>query len=107
MKKINFSYNWNNKLDCNSYTTIRLANKTKYKRGEVYQINLKDKKHHEAKILGITSVQSIYHISEFIARIDTGYSAREAIGIIEKMYSKKRLNLRTQPFYVILLEKKK
>ena len=27
MKKINFSYNWNNKLDCHSFTTIRLSSK--------------------------------------------------------------------------------
>lgn len=37
---IDFSYNWNGKLNCNSFTTIRLANPNKYQIGLDYLVKL-------------------------------------------------------------------
>ena len=32
---INFSYNWNSKLNCSAFTTIRVKNDKKYRIGKV------------------------------------------------------------------------
>ena len=107
MKKINFSTNWNGKLGCSVYTTIRLQNISKYKTGDLYDVRLNGKPHHKAKILGIKTLPSIYHLSSFVCYLDTGYSAEETIGIFEKMYKAKVRNLQVQPFSIILLKKEK
>lgn len=101
MSIINFSTNWNNKLDCNCFTTLRLKNDKKYQLNHTYRIDLKKKPFKKAEILEIKSIYFI-QINEFIARLDTGYSAQETKDIIKKMYPK--VNLSTQPFYFILLK---
>lgn len=97
---INFSYNWNNKLNCKAFTTIRLRNANKYQIGKEYNILLKKQL---LKSAIIEDIKTIYYnqINEFIARVDTGYSAEETKNILKKMYSK--INLETQPFSFILL----
>jgi hypothetical protein len=100
---INFSYNWNNKLDCLSYTTIRL-DKIIYKEGEIYNIMLKDKKLHEAKIIEIRRLR-LDQINQFIAHLDTGYNLGEFKTIIKKMYPK--ADFQTQKLAFILLKKLK
>lgn len=97
---INFSYNWNNKLNCKAFTTIRLKNVNKYQIGKEYNILLKKQL---LKSAIIEDIKTIYfnQINEFIARVDTGYSAEETKNILKKMYSK--INLETQPFSFILL----
>ncbi|WP_299012027.1 hypothetical protein [uncultured Polaribacter sp.] len=98
---INFSANWNNKLDCMAFTTIRLRNSNKYQIGKEYKIILKKNFKKNARI---EAIKTIYfnQINEFIAHLDTGYSAHETKNIIKKMYSK--VNLETQPFSFILLK---
>lgn len=98
---INFSTNWNNKLDCMAFTTIRLRNSNKYQIGKEYKIILKK---NFKKNTRIEAIKTIYfnQINEFIAHLDTGYSAHETKNIIKKMYSK--VNLETQPFSFILLK---
>lgn len=97
---INFSYNWNNKLNCKAFTTIRLKNVNKYQIGKEYNILLKKQL---LKSAIIEDIKTIYfnQINEFIARVDTGYSAEETKNILKKMYSK--INIETQPFSFILL----
>ena len=98
---INFSYNWNNKLNCKAFTTIRLKNSKKYQIGKEFKILLKKEL---LKSAVIEDIRTIYlnQINEFIAHLDTGYSAHETKNIIKKMYSK--INLETQPFSFILLK---
>jgi hypothetical protein len=57
MDTIKFSHNWNNKLDCHAFTTLRRSNPRRYAA-----------------------------ISDFITWIDTGYSLDECKGILRKMY---------------------
>lgn len=85
MNKINFSYNWNNKLGCNVFTTLRLHNPNKYKKGETYQIFLKDEDMGSCEIVGIMTIP-FGGITEFSARLDTGYSLKECRKIIKRMY---------------------
>ncbi|GIW22567.1 MAG: hypothetical protein KatS3mg068_1574 [Candidatus Sericytochromatia bacterium] len=100
---IAFSYNWNNKLNNNAFTTFRLHNPNKYKEGMVYKIYLKDKYLFDAKIIDI-KVLKLDKINDFISYLDTGYSKEEFLNIIKKMY-KKIENLEDQLFDLILLKR--
>jgi hypothetical protein len=98
---INFSYNWNNKLDCLAYSTIRL-HKPIYKIGETYDILLKKEFKHKAQIVEIRNLK-LNQLNEFIAHLDTGYSLGELKAILKKMYPK--VNFETQQLSFILLKK--
>lgn len=100
MKTINFSYNWNNKLDCKAYTTFRLYNPSKYVVGDIYQIRLKDKPVHQALLVDIRRM-SLDKVNEFIAHIDTGYSLDEFRNIVRKMYT----GADNKEFCLLLLKK--
>lgn len=82
---ISFGYNWNNKLDCHAFTTIRLFQPTKYCIGETYDITLNKQKICEAIVIDI-KLFWLKDISPFIAYLDTGYSKEECTDIINKMY---------------------
>lgn len=90
MIQINFSYNWNNKLQCHYYTTLRL-NSPKFTVGLKYEIQLKKQKIHVGKIIEIRLL-SIDKINEFIGGLDTGYSAEECRLILKRMYKDQDLS---------------
>ena len=105
MKTINFTYNWNNKLDCKAFTTFRLRNPAKYKIGESYQILLKGKVVGTATIVQILPL-TLDKVNEWIARLDTGYSLPEFKKLVETMY-KNKVNVRMADFSLLLLHKEK
>ncbi|QAA81388.1 hypothetical protein EI546_06440 [Aequorivita sp. H23M31] len=102
MKTINFSYNWNNKLECKAYTTLRLENPSKYKVGEVYDVTLKDEVLHTATIVDI-KILRLDQLNDYIAYLDTGYNLDECRNIIKRMYSK--VDFSTKKLAFILLRK--
>lgn len=99
---INFSYNWNNKLDCKCFTTLRLSNHNKYRTGLEYEVHLKNQRIKNARIVEI-KVFTLDKINEFISRIDTGYSKEETIKIINRMYPD-TINNVGRSFMLILFE---
>ncbi len=105
METIKFSYNWNKKLENTCFTTIRLQN-SKYKIGEIYTIQAKGITDFEGKIIDIKHLY-LNEISEFIARIDTGYSKEKCTEIIRTMYKKSVFDWTTQKLSFILIERQK
>ena len=99
MERINFSYNWNNKLNCKAFTTVRLEN-DKFRIGDVYEIFLKGEKKENAQIVAIKPF-FLHAVSETVARIDTGYSKEEFIQIVKKMYP--HLDLETKRMFLLTL----
>lgn len=99
MERINFSHNWNNKLGCAAFTTIRPAGK-KYSIGTVYEAWFKDQFVARVQIVDIKEFR-LGQLNEFIARLDTGYDAGTCKGIMQKMYPEAD----TMRFYLILLTK--
>lgn len=88
---ITFSYNWNNKLDCKAFTTLRLK-QGKYVPEKVYDIYL-EKKGHNAEYLGKARCEAVKdlhleQVNEFIAYLDTGYNTVECRRIVRRMYGK-------------------
>lgn len=100
---INFSTNWNNKVACNYFTTIRLKNCKKYEIGKTYEIHLQGKFLKHALIEDIKTIK-LADVNEFIGGLDTGYSAHETKEIMKRMYGNKVQDINTQPFYFILLK---
>ena len=96
---IRFSYNWNNKLNCKSFTTLRRYNPKKYAVGMIHQVMLKTRDgwvtDYNNAVIVDTRGLSLGQISgnEFICRLDTGYSAEETVKMLMKMY--KGINLET------------
>jgi hypothetical protein len=102
METISFSFNWNNKLDCKSFTTIRILQPDKYRTGETYIITLKRKELFQAKIIEIKPFW-LKDLNEFIAYLDTGYNKEECTEIIKKMYQ--NINFQQKQISLILLKK--
>ena len=102
MIDVKFSYNWNKKLDCHAFTTIRLYNPQKHFKGQAVRILLNDKYLTDGFIYDV-SVFKIDQLNDFMAYVDTGYSAEEAKKILYKMYSK--VDFKTQKLAMILIVK--
>ena len=85
MEKIEFTHNWNNKLDNDAFTTIRPHNSHRYQINSFYDIFYRDKLKGKACIVDIRRI-SVKQINNFIGYLDTGYSAFQTQQIIRKMY---------------------
>lgn len=98
--RIDFSFNWNNKLNCKSYTTFRMKS-DKYKVGEVYSIYLKNQYLHDAECIDIKYL-TLDKVNNYTSYIDTGYSVDEFKNIVKRMYKEKA---DTSVFCLLLLKK--
>lgn len=88
MNKISFSTNWNNKLDNKVFTTIRPYNPKNFIINQVFEI------YHNKNLKGKAEIIKLDHfnlevIPEGYCYLDTGYSKKETVEIINKMYSGK------------------
>lgn len=83
--KIEFSFNWNNKLNCNAFTSIRLLNWNKYRTGRLYDIYLKKEFIKKAHLVEIRTFR-LSSLNEFVCFLDTGYDKKTTVDIIRKMY---------------------
>lgn len=99
-----FTNNWNNKLNCKCFTTLRLHNQQKYYRGAIKNVMLKDVSKGKAVIVGVQSFM-LSQVSEYVARIDTGLNAKECQQMIKSMYKKyAHINWNVQLLDFVLLE---
>jgi len=103
MKTISFNLNWNCKLYCNVFSTLRPRDDEKYQLDEVYQILLKGNDMGEAKAVMIKHFK-LSMMTEAIALIDTGYTKQRAIEIIATLYPNIE-NIADHEFSYILLER--
>ena len=106
MPSIKFQHNYNNKLNCNSFTTIRLHNDYNYSVGLNYTILLGTKNYGVAKLTK-KRVLRLDQLNEFIAQIDAGVSLNEFISMIKGFYNQKSIDWRTQELDLLLLVKVK
>lgn len=109
---IDFSHNWNKKLDATAFTTIRLRNDNKYKIGAEFYINLKHERRNINK--GVARCVDVKHfklaqLNNFIAYLDTGYNVSECRRMFEIMYKNVQppINWDEQELSLILLVKTK
>ena len=100
MDTIKFSYNWNNKLRNKAFTTIRLHNPNRYRKGEQYEIKLKTEPLGVA-ILHDVRCLTLSQLNDFICYLDTGYNLPETMQIFKRMYT--GINWETQKIDFCLL----
>lgn len=102
--RLQFSHNWNNKLLCDNFTTIRLHDPYRFKPGRVFEVVLKGVPMGKRVVLGIKTIR-IDQVSDLIARLDTGYNAADFRKIIGNMYKNKVANVDAAYFDLVLLGK--
>jgi hypothetical protein len=102
MQKIDFSCDWNKKLGCNAFTSIRLSDR--FHVGELIEVRLKNKLLFHATIVGKKSFL-LNEINDYIAYVDTGYDAKACRNIIQKMYVKHNIDWDTKKIIFYLLRK--
>jgi hypothetical protein len=103
LPQIPFANNWNHKLHCDFFTTIRLKSH-KYVIGQAYEITIRKEPAFDCVIVDMKELK-LNDISEWIARLDTGLSAKECRQLFIKMYSKSPIDWTTQVLQFILLQK--
>lgn len=87
-ERIEFSKNWNNKLLCDIFSTIRPSYK-KYDIGEEFDIRIGEKFFCYAKVLKSEIITLKDLISSGAHLVDTGLSGRDFLVLMSSMYSKK------------------
>lgn len=83
--QLNFSYNWNNKLDCKAFTTLRLYNAVKHVPGTPVRITLKGDEKGRGHIAAVKPLR-LAQINDYIGYLDTGYNGAETKKILSNMY---------------------
>ncbi len=100
---INFSYNWNNKLNNNYFTTLRKS--INYQVGGYYQVMLKKEKISKVEVIKRIKL-SYAQLTDVFCFLDTGYSADETRNILNTMYQEDLLAPNDDKYiYLYLLRK--
>jgi len=99
---IDFSHNWNKKLGCDAFTTLRLRQYGVV--GDVLTLTQQFKPFGTATIIAV-KVLKLSDINDYIAYLDTGYNAEECKQILMDMYKQSQINWTTQKIYFHLLKR--
>lgn len=99
MSVIKFTTNWNNKLSCSAFTSLRLHNPTKFIVGREFSVMLNGRKMGTATLVTKYTLR-VNQLNNYICYLDTGYNLQQTIGILEKMHS--GINLETARFDLCL-----
>ena len=100
MKSLNFSYNWNKKLDGKFFTTLRTTNK--YDVGDICHVTLKGTSQGMAQCVD-KKIIWYGNLDVFTCGLDTGYGVKETQAILDKMYG--GTDWTQQELYLILFVK--
>lgn len=99
--ELQFGYNWNNKLDCKYFTTIRAYNPEKYRPGNTHRVFLNKKYIFNASVMDMRCIKG-KQLNPFICGLDTGYSVEETKEVLERMYKK---DIEEMSFSLVLYKK--
>ncbi|MFZ4402100.1 MAG: hypothetical protein ACOYO1_18870 [Bacteroidales bacterium] len=102
---LNFNTNWNNKLQCNYFTSIRLHNKNRFE-GLKVMIQLKNECIHTETIVKIENC-TLSQIGDRTAYLDTGYNRDGFVSIFHTMYKNKNIDWDKQILDVLMIKRDK
>jgi hypothetical protein len=108
IERLNFSTNWNKKLDCDIFSTIRIWNQDKHFQGkevDIYDNSIKPARYKGRAKYEIVSEFKLSQLKASAAMLDTGYTLSETINILRTMYYKKVPDIEKQSFAYIILRK--
>lgn len=108
MDKIDFNTNWNKKLNCMSFSTIRKFNRDKFYISNLFEVYFKKDFFCRCIVVDEKRIDDYSDLTEIMCYLDTGYSKKETIEILKKIYStgytySKEFNL--FPLHYIILKK--
>lgn len=108
MDTLKFSTNWNNKLNCKCFTTVRLYDPNRHFQYKDFIVELKKGNIYEK--IGIFKVMDIAtgllsEIPSHICYLDTGYGKVEFIKIFENMYKNSSIDIHNATLCVMVLSK--
>lgn len=103
-KTLEFSHNWNNKLQCTAFTTLRLSDR--FQIGDKVDIYLKHRRLGTGVVTG--KIPTTFHaITDGVAYIDTGYPALKCREILQTMYKSIVFTALTRVYlYVVVYDEK-
>jgi hypothetical protein len=101
METLNFTYNWNRKLDNKVFTTLRLSDR--FKEGDIIGIHLGSEIKGNAVVLKKKSFL-LHELDDYTCYLDTGYDAVNTRLILGKMYNNKGVDFTKQPVYCYLIK---
>ncbi len=104
MEVLPFSYNWNNKLDCLAFTTIRLYNPNKHIPGVKVDPVLKGQSKGPGTIVEVKPFL-LQNLNPYMSYLDTGYNVEECTKIIRTMYPKIDFTTKKLAFILIVKDK--
>ena len=110
MNKLSFCKNWNNKLDCEYFTTIRLStssNREYYfdSLNKVFDVRLKDKSYCKASLESMNeySLHNLCDKNDYLVTLDTGLSVDKFYKLMERFYNRKKEWQEGSTFFLVLL----
>lgn len=108
MERLDFSNNWNNKLDCEVFSTIRLWNPRVHYEGRecgVY-LNAGTQSRFKGRVrYELVSEIKLHQLKPAAALLDTGYTLPETINLIRTMYRNIISDVDKQSFAYIICRK--
>ena len=110
MQTTKFTTNWNKKLNCDYFTTLRLRNPEKYKIGARHKIKLLERgilrDYGTAEIIDVKNIR-LHQLNTFICGLDTGYSVDETKQLLHTMYKNIVDDVNKSEFNLVLYKKEK
>ena len=103
-EELGFSHNWNNKLECEYFTTFRMHNPKKYQKGFKKTIYLSKKLYGKNVIIHDLTTITLDQMKPWMKILDTGLSPSEFDKLMKKMYSKHVTDWQTQKWDFMLLK---
>lgn len=97
---LHFSTNWNNKVQCEAFTTLRIYQPGKHVVGTAVHVILKGQPVCKGIIAAVKPLY-LHQVNEFIAYLDTGYNTEACKSIIKKMYPS--INFNQQQLALLLI----
>ena len=101
MASISFSKNWNNKLQCDNFSTVRPYS-TKYAVGEVYAVYLDKAYLGKVRCFGLyaTTFDEI-KADQLLCALDAGLAPEDMANMLMNMYGDRAV---TQQYAIVLLK---
>lgn len=97
-----FSKNWNNKLDCEFFTTVRYWS-NQYRQGDLHDIELNGQYVKTCKVLGLITCK-LEEIGPLVTYPDAGLSPEDFREMMRKMYQNKPTPPDEADFVVVLFK---
>lgn len=109
IKTLHFTENFNNKLNCNSFCSVRLKNCKKYQLLDIYQVILVRKITGSDQPIGYARLQSIsnFHLSQItpaMCFLDANLNKIDFINLIKRLYNSKKVNYLHEQFSFLVFQ---